>query len=137
VDPPVAQVDALKDWWENGGKTGKVTALSDKSGSADGSPVDAQEGSIAELKTLQENLVGDKKIDFTTVAYLSGCKTQDKEGNPRPITYDACPKTNRKLQGNYCNTCEKASRSKIRAGTSGLPWSATLGPRSCMRTRRR
>jgi replication factor A1 len=108
VDPPVAQVDALKEWWENGGKTGKVTALSDRSGVADGSSVDAHEGTVAELRTLQENLVGDKKIDFTTVAYLSGCRTQDKEGAPRPITYDACPKTNRKLQGTYCNTCEKA-----------------------------
>merc|ERR1719281_434771 len=43
VDPPVEPAAALKEWWENGGKTGKVTALSDKSGVADASPVDAKE----------------------------------------------------------------------------------------------
>jgi hypothetical protein len=136
VDPPIPQTEALKQWWENGGKTGKVIALSDKSGTPDGSPVDTAEGTLAELKTLQDNLVGDKKIDFTTVAYLSGCRTQDKEGNARPITYDACPKTNRKLSGNYCQKCEKVYDTPVATyilgglsfeDASGLVWSSAVG----------
>jgi ssDNA-binding replication factor A large subunit len=137
VDPPVAETEALKQWWENGGKAGKVTALSDKSGSGDGgSPADAMEGTIAELRAVADNLVGDKKVDFSTVAYLTGCRTQDKEGAPRPITYDACPKTGRKLAGNYCQKCEKAyDAPEVRyilgglvfEDASGFTWSSSVG----------
>jgi replication factor A1 len=115
VDPPVSEVDTLKQWWENGGKTGKVTALSDQSGAAQGSPVDQMEGTIAELKSTMENMVGDKKLDFMTVAYLSGCKTTQQDGTPRPITYDACASAGcqRKLSGNYCQKCDKATSEPI------------------------
>jgi hypothetical protein len=100
VDPPVAETEALKQWWENGGNTGKVTALSDKSGVAEGTAVDA------------------------------------KEGTPRPITYDACPKTGRKLAGNYCQKCEKAyDAPEVRyilgglvfEDASGFTWSSSVG----------
>lgn len=136
VAPPVPATEALTQWWENGGKTGKVTALSDKSGYADGATVDSQEGTLAELRTAADNLVGDKSIHFTTVAYLGGCRTQDKEGNPRPITYDACPKTGRKLTGNYCQKCEKAyDTADVRfilgglvfEDASGITWSSAVG----------
>jgi hypothetical protein len=139
VDPPIPQTEALKQWWENGGKTGKVTALSDKSGNPDGSLVDSAQGTLAELKTLQDNLVGDKKIDFTTVAYLTGCKTEDKDGNPRAITYDACPKTNRKLSGGYCQKCEKAYDTPVATyilggivfeDATGLVWTSAVGNES-------
>jgi replication factor A1 len=138
VDPPVTEAAALKEWWENGGKTGKVTALSDQSGVADRVAVDTQEGTIAELKSVQDNLVGDKKLDFTTVAYLSGCRTTDKEGAPRPITYDACPNAGcqRKLSGNYCQRCEKAVDAPVARYILGglvfedhtsLAWSSAVG----------
>merc|ERR1719159_857775 len=138
VDPPVPEVAALKEWWENGGKTGKVTALSDKSGANDGQQVDSEDGTIAELRSVQENCVGDKKIDFTTVAYLSGCRTQDRDGAPRPITYDGCPQPGcqRKLSGNYCQRCEKAADTPVARyilnglvfeDHTGLIWSKTVG----------
>jgi len=136
-DPAIPAADALKEWWANGGMTGKVTALSDQSGRPDGgAPVDAMEGTLAEMKTTMDNLVGDKKIDFTAVAYLSGCRTQDREGNQRPITYDACPKTGRKLAGNYCNKCEKVYDEHdvkyilgglVFEDASGLTWSSAVG----------
>jgi replication factor A1 len=136
VDPPIAEAEALKQWWENGGNTGKVTALSDKSGVAEGTAVDAKEGTVAELRSCQENLVGDKKFDFTTVAYLGGCRTTDKEGAMRPITYDSCEKCQRKLSGNYCQKCEKATDAPvvryILGGLvfedhTGLVWSSSVG----------
>jgi replication factor A1 len=136
VAPPVPATEALTQWWENGGKTGKVTALSDKSGYADAVTLDSQEGTLAELRTAADNLVGDKNINFTTVAYLGGCRTQDKEGNPRPITYDACPTTSRKLSGNYCHKCEKAYDTPdvrfilgglVFEDASGITWSSAVG----------
>jgi replication factor A1 len=140
VDPQTPETAALKAWWENGGNTGKVTQLSDKSGGATaGSEVEKMEGTLAELRNLTENLVGDKKIDFTTTAYFSGCRTTDKEGNPRPITYDACPETRRKLSGNYCQKCEKVYENPVASyilsgivfeDPTGLVWSSAVGNES-------
>jgi replication factor A1 len=142
VDPPVPEADTLKQWWENGGKTGKVTALSDRSGLSDANPVDQMEGTLGELHSAKDNLVGvEKKFDFTTVAYLSGCRTTDKEGAPRPITYDGCPTPGcqRKLSGNYCQRCEKAANEPspryILNGLTfedhtGLVWSKAVGNES-------
>jgi replication factor A1 len=137
VDPPVPEAEALKAWWESGGRTGKVTQLSDQSGGVrEGAAVDTMEGTLAEMHSMKDTLVGDKKVDFTTIAYLGGIRTSDKEGNPKPLTYDACPKTKRKLSGNYCQKCEKVYESPVATyilngllfeDASGMAWSSAVG----------
>jgi len=126
VDPPnLPSAEQLKEWWESTGKTASVTALSDNSGggnSQSGVKAEKIEGTLQELKEVQDNMMTtDRIVDVTTCAYLTGCRTTNKEGQMVPLTYDSCPTTKVKVpEGGFCLKCQKVVQTKPRFLLQGL-----------------
>jgi hypothetical protein len=146
VNPPnLPAAEQLKEWWESTGKTVNLTALSDNSGGSNsqtGVKAEKMEGSLRDLKDVTTNMVtAGRVVDYTTVAYLSGCRTVNKDGAMVALTYNACTTCRCKVQeGDYCVKCQKVTQSKPKYMLQGLSfedhtygkqWASSLEENAC------
>jgi replication factor A1 len=138
--------DRLKQWWESGGAAVSVTALSDNSGAGSqvgGKLAEKMEGTLRDLKAVSSNMTSpDRLVDFSTVAYLSGCRTSNKDGGLLSLTYNACStcKCKKQQDSEYCAKCNKLTTTKPRYlltgltfedGTAGRQWASSLEDTVC------
>jgi len=145
INPPnLPAAEQLKEWWESAGKTANVTSLSDNSGGGNTQGVKAEkmEGSLRDLREVTNNMVTTGRVvDFTTVAYLSGSRTVNKEGAMLPYTYNACTNCRCKVQdGDFCAKCQKVVQTKpkymlqglmFEDNTHGKQWASSLEESVC------
>jgi len=146
VDPPnLPAAAALKEWWESAGKDANVHSLSDNSGGASsqqGKPAEKMEGTISEMNEVMNNMTSiDRVIDFSTVAYLSGSRTQTRDGAVINYTYNSCPTCRCKVQdGDFCAKCQRVVQTQPRYilsnltfedNTQGKRWASALEEGVC------
>jgi len=104
VDPELPQVAQLRAWWTASGESVAVQSLSMAGGGTGGAPT--TDGSFVEMDEAVKSLQADQSLYWRTQAYLSRVRTEKKDGQKLDLTYDACPKTNKKVVNGWCEKCQ-------------------------------
>jgi replication factor A1 len=96
----------MRKWWETDGKSADVTELTN--GRGEKTAVPAKPATIMQMRAETTEYSAREPIFFKTCCYLASIRTKNREGQPQPIHYDACPECRRKItNGTMCHNCNK------------------------------
>lgn len=138
-DHAIPEVQQMKEWWSQGGKTVALTSLSGVAGERRG-PSGKLLGDLAEMRREAEHVLDQPQI-FTVVCRLAEVQMR-KQGEAQPLFYMACmePKEgngwpcNRRVDASgFCAVCNRAGKAAPRmvvrckfVDYSDSPWLTTF-----------
>jgi replication factor A1 len=114
-DPPVIEAKRVSEWWSQGGSSQELVQLSNQSngGAGDGRAQNATHTTLAGIRMAADQLTSQPQL-FTVTARLALIQTR-KQGEPQPLYYMACLKTNRRVdETGFCASCNQVVKSAPR-----------------------
>jgi len=115
--PEFEVAQKVQEWWNRGGSSQSISALSQTGGTVGGIRTTGKEVSVAEMRKAAD-MVGDRQELFTITCRLAVVQTR-KQGEVQPMLYMACqePKDGNGLPCNkridssgFCAACNRAGK---------------------------